>query len=105
MGAAQDRIGGLAPRFAEITDDVLYGEVWVDPSLSPRDRSLITVASLVSLYRTEQTGAHLRIAIDNGLTIQELSSAIAHLAFYSGWPAAMTAMTQLKLIADELGGR
>lgn len=101
MGVAHDRIGDLAPRFAEITDDLLYGEVWNDTSLSSRDRSLITVASLVSLYRTDQISGHLRKALDNGLTTTELASAISHLAFYAGWPAAMTAMTQLKRLAEQ----
>jgi 4-carboxymuconolactone decarboxylase len=100
MGAMQERVGSLAPQFAQLTDDLLYGDVWNDPALSPRDRSLITVASLVSLYRTEQISAHLRRALDNGVTQDELVHALTHLAFYVGWPAALTAMMRLKEIAD-----
>jgi 4-carboxymuconolactone decarboxylase len=70
------------------------------PGLSPRDRSLVTVAALVSLYRTDQLGSHLRRALDNGLSKDELVHAITHLAFYAGWPNAMTAITQLKQITE-----
>jgi 4-carboxymuconolactone decarboxylase len=77
--------------------------VWERPSLSPRDRSLVTVTTLAALYRTEQLGYHLRLALENGLSQQELAEAIAHLAFYAGWPSAMTAITQLKGVVDETG--
>ncbi len=83
-----------------LTDDVLFGQVWADPGLSPRDRSLVTVAALVSLYRTDQLGAHLRRALDNGLSKDELVHAITHLAFYAGWPNAMSAITELKKITE-----
>ena len=80
---------------------MLFGEVWASPGLSLRDRSLVTVAALVSLYRTDQLGSHLRRALDNGLTKDELVHAVTHLAFYAGWPCAMTAITQLKQITEE----
>jgi 4-carboxymuconolactone decarboxylase len=98
---AQQLLGDTAPDLVRLTDDVLFGEVWANPGLSPRDRSLVTVAALVSLYRTDQLGSHLRRALDNGLTEDELVHAITHLAFYAGWPCAMTAITQLKQITEE----
>jgi len=98
---AQQLLGETAPELVRLTDEVLFGQVWSDPGLSPRDRSLVTVAALVSLYRTEQLGSHLRRALDNGLTRDELVQAITHLAFYAGWPNAVTAITQLKKITED----
>ena len=93
---AQQLLGETAPELVRLTDEVLFGQVWSDPRLSPRDRSLVTVAALVSLYRTEQLGSHLPRALDNGLSKEELVQAITHLAFYFGWPNAMTAVTELR---------
>lgn len=93
---AQQLIGDFAPKLVELTDEVLFGDVWERPGLSKRDRSLITVTALVALYRTEQLPGHLRRAIDNGLTEDELIEAITHLAFYSGWPTAMSAIVIAK---------
>ena len=97
---ARQLLGDTAPDLVRLTDDVLFGQVWADPGLSPRDRSLVTVAALVSLYRTDQLGSHLRRALDNGLSKDELVHAITHLAFYAGWPNAMSAMGQLKQITE-----
>ena len=97
---AQQLIGDFAPKLVELTDDVLFGDVWERPALSKRDRSLITVASLVALNRTEQLPGHLRRAIDNGLTKDELIEAITHLAFYSGWPTAMSAIVIAKNVLE-----
>ncbi|WP_433455688.1 carboxymuconolactone decarboxylase family protein [Streptomyces sp. CA-142005] len=95
----------MAPKLVELTDDVLFGEVWERAELSPRDRSLVTVTALAALYRTEQLGFHLKLALDNnGLTKEELGEALTHLAFYAGWPTAMTAVTQFKSIAEEPAG-
>jgi 4-carboxymuconolactone decarboxylase len=88
----------LSPKLAELTTEVLFGDVWERPGLSKRDRSLITVASLVSLYRTEQLGFHLNRAMENGLSREELVEAITHLAFYAGWPNAVTALGRLKTV-------
>jgi 4-carboxymuconolactone decarboxylase len=93
---ARQMLGDFAPKLVELTDDVLFGDVWERPGLSKRDRSLITVAALVSLYRTDQMAFHMRRAIENGVTQDELIEAITHLAFYAGWPCAMTAMTTAK---------
>jgi 4-carboxymuconolactone decarboxylase len=97
---AQQLLGDTAPDLVRLTDDVLFGDVWANPGLSPRDRSLVTVAALVSLYRADQLGSHLRRALDNGLSKDELVQAITHLAFYAGWPNAMSAMGQLKQITE-----
>lgn len=98
---AQELLGDTAPELVRLTDEVLFGQVWADPGLSQRDRSLVTVAALVSLGRTEQLRSHLRRGLDNGLGKDELVRAITHLAFYAGWPAAMTAITELKKITEE----
>jgi 4-carboxymuconolactone decarboxylase len=84
-------IDNFAPKLRSLTDDVLFGDVWERPGLSKRDRSLITVAAIVALYRTEQMAPHMKLAITNGLTVDELTEAITHLAFYAGWPNAITA--------------
>jgi len=80
------------------TDDVLFGQVWERKELSPRDRSLVTVTSLVTSGSTEQLAFHLGLARQNGVTEPELIEAITHLAFYAGWPKAMSAMTVAKKV-------
>ena len=87
-----DRIGDIAPKLTELTDDVLFGDVWHRPQLSPRDRSIATVSALIALNRTEQLPFHLRRALDNGVTKDELVEMMTHLAFYSGWPNSMSAV-------------
>lgn len=101
---AQQMFGEFAPKLVSLTDDVLFGDVWERPGLSKRDRSLITVAALVALYRTNQLPSHLDRALENGLTRDELVEATTHLAFYAGWPNASTAMTTLKSHFDASGG-
>ena len=88
--------GEIAPFFALVTDEVLFDQVWQRPQLSPRERSLITVAALTALYRTEQQTFHLQKAIQNGLSVEELAEAITHLAFYAGWPCAASGLESLK---------
>ena len=82
----------VAPALDEITQSVLFGDVWERPGLSKRDRSLITVATLVALYRTNELPFHLKRALENGVTKDELVELITHLAFYAGWPPASTAV-------------
>jgi 4-carboxymuconolactone decarboxylase len=89
---ARKAFGDIAPHLAELTDKVLFGAVWADPALSPRDRSLVTITSLISLYRTNELPFHLHKALENGLTREEILATITHLAFYAGWPPAMTAL-------------
>jgi 4-carboxymuconolactone decarboxylase len=96
--AAAKMLGDIAPGLVHFTDDVLFGEVWKRPELTPRDRSLITVAALTTGGNAEQLTFHLRYAKDNGLTEEELVEAITHLAFYAGWPKAMSAMGVAKQV-------
>ncbi|MCQ2995204.1 carboxymuconolactone decarboxylase family protein [Pseudomonas syringae] len=80
--------GQYPQKFAELTESVLFGDMWKRTQLTPRERSLTTVAALVAMYRLEQLPFHLQRARDNGLSVDELNEAITHLAFYSGWPTA-----------------
>jgi 4-carboxymuconolactone decarboxylase len=84
--------GDIAPRLTEISNIVLFDDVWRRSGLSPRDRSLITVASLIALYRSNELKFHLSKALENGVTRDEIIEMITHLAFYSGWPTASTAI-------------
>ena len=93
---ARQPLGDFAPKMASLTDDVVFGDIWERAELSPRDRSLITVAALVATGSTEHLPGHLARAQANGLTDSELKEAIAHLAFYAGWPKAMSAMAVAK---------
>jgi len=88
---AQQLVGDVAPKLAQLTDDVLFGDVWARPHLSRRDRSLVTVSALIAMNRPDQLRSHLALAKQNGLSEEELSEAITHLAFYAGWPSAMSA--------------
>ena len=99
--SARQRIGDFAPTLAALTDDVLFAEVWERPGLSKRDRSLVTVATLVALYRTNEMAAHMKAAIEHGVTVAELIEAITHLAFYASWPNAQTAITIAKQLFEE----
>ena len=96
--AAQKMIGDFVPKLVDLTDRVLFGEVWERPELSKRDRSLATVAALIALNRQDQLRFHLNYAVQNGVKREELIEVITHLAFYSGWPNAMSAIK----IAKEL---
>ena len=89
---AQKLVGDFAPKLAQLTDDVLFGDVWERAELSPRDRSLVTVAALIANGNTEQLAGHLSRAKQNGLSEAELAEVIIHLAFYAGWPRAMSAV-------------
>jgi 4-carboxymuconolactone decarboxylase len=91
----------IAPALAGYTDNVLFGDVWKRPGLSPRDRSLVTVASLVALYRVNELPFHLKRALENGVTRDELIEAITHLAFYAGWPTASSALPIARRVFDE----
>jgi 4-carboxymuconolactone decarboxylase len=98
---SQGPIGDFAPKLAELTDDVLYGDVWERPQLSKRDRSLVTVAALIALNRPEQLRSHLIKARENGVTQDELIETITHLAFYCGWPNAVNAIGIAKEVFDK----
>ena len=90
---AQQLMGDIAPKLAELTDGVLFGDIWERPGLSKRDRSLVTVSALIALNRPEQLRSHLALARQNGVTETELVEAITQLAFYSGWPNAISAVS------------
>jgi 4-carboxymuconolactone decarboxylase len=98
---AQKLIGDFAPKMVSLTDDVLFGDVWEREELSKRDRSLITVAALITNGNTEQLVAHLARARRNGVTDTELKEAIVHLAFYAGWPRAMSAIGVAKNVLTD----
>jgi len=95
---AQKMFGDFAPALVQFTDSVLFGQAWTRQELSPKDRSLVTVASLVTSGSTEQLGYHLGLASQNGTTETEVIEAITHLAFYAGWPKAMSAMAVAKQV-------
>src|SRR3954469_21502463 len=90
--------GDFAPALVRFTDDVLFGQVWPRTELSPKERSLVTVAALTTLGNTDQLVYHLGLARENGNTEQELIEVVTHLAFYAGWPKAMAAMTVAKQV-------
>ena len=101
---ARDRIRDTAPKLVELAEEVVYGDIWERPGLSKRERSLITVAALVAMGRERQLPGHLQRALFNGVSREEIVELITHLAFYSGWPAAMTAATLAKQVFDENDG-
>jgi len=98
---SQAAIGDFAPKLAELTDDVLYGDIWERSELSKRDRSLVTVAALIALNRPEQLRSHLIRARENGVTQEELIETITHLAFYCGWPNAVNAINVAKEVFEK----
>ncbi len=99
--ALRSRFAALAPKFVDLTDKVLFDDVWERPGLSKRDRSLITVSSLIALNRTEQLPFHLQLALKNGVTKDELVELITHLAFYSGWPPSVSALGIAETVFDQ----
>ena len=98
--AMTDELAALAPKWREVTRDVLFGDIWERPELSKRDRSLITCAALIALYRGNELRSHLGRALDNGVTQEEIIEMITHLAFYAGWPCSASA---LHAAADAFG--
>ena len=90
--SAREAVRGTVPDLIKYSETVLFGEVWERPGLKKRDRSLIVVATLIALGRERQLVGHLNRALDNGVTKQEISEIITHLAFYAGWPTANTAV-------------
>lgn len=103
QSAHKSPFADVAPALAEYTDNVLFGDVWKRPGLSPRDRSLITVASLISLYRANELPFHIKRALENGITRDEIAEVISHLAFYAGWPPASTAVGIARKVFEEAG--
>lgn len=101
--AGRDALGNFAPKFAQLNDDVLFGEVWSrEDKLSPRDRSLITVTALMSMGMLDSSFKyHIAHAKENGVTREEMSEALTHLAFYAGWPKAWAAFRMAKEVYTE----
>ncbi len=100
---ARTSFGDIAPHLAELTDKVLFGEVWENPALGPRDRSLVTITCLISLYRINELPFHLKRALENGVGRDEIVETITHLAFYAGWPPAMTALSIARKVFEDAG--
>ncbi len=103
MTTSRDIMQEVAPKLAELSSDVLFGDVWERPQLSKRDRSLIVVAVLTALYRTDQLRGHIGRALDNGVTKDEIAEVITQMAFYAGWPTAANAVRVAKEVYDERG--
>jgi 4-carboxymuconolactone decarboxylase len=93
--------GDIAPALSDYTDKVLFGDLWERPNLSPRDRSLVTITALIALYRHNELPFHLKSALDNGVTRDEIVETITHLAFYGGWPVASTALSVARKVFEE----
>lgn len=102
MAEARSVMSEVAPKLADLTANTLFGDVWERPGLSKRDRSMITVATLIALYRTDQLRGHIRRALDNGVTKDEIGEIITHMAFYGGWPVSANAVQVAKQVFDSL---
>ena len=99
--SARNEVRQVIPRLIEITETLLYPDIWERPGLSKRDRSLITVAALIAMYRPEQLKGHTERALANGVSKEEISEIITHMAFYAGWPSAMSAAKVVKQDFEE----
>ncbi len=100
---ARKSFGDIAPHLAEITDTVLFGDVWENPALKPRDRSLVTITCLIAMYRINEMPFHINKALENGVTRDEIVETVTQIAFYAGWPPAMTALPIIKKVFEEAG--
>ncbi len=98
---AEKAIGDFSPKLVRLTDDVLFADVWERSALSKRDRSLATITALIALRASEQLPFHMKKGIENGLTQEEIVELITHMAFYSGWPSAMSAIAVAKKLFEE----
>ena len=101
----RDAVRDFVPKLIELTEDVVFGDIWERPGLSKRDRSLMVVSALIALGKERQMVGHFNRALDNGLTVDEIKEMITHLAFYSGWPTAMTAATIFKEVVEKREGK
>jgi 4-carboxymuconolactone decarboxylase len=98
-GGRGRELASVAPLLDQLTQEVLYDQVWERAELSARDRSLITITCLIALDRDQAQG-HMELGLENGLSVEELGEAIAHIAFYAGWPVAVSAARKLKTLVD-----
>jgi 4-carboxymuconolactone decarboxylase len=101
VNAVGGLLGDASPGLAQFTTDPLFSEIWLRPDLAPRDRSLVTITSLIALGQTGQLAGHLNRAFNNGLTAEEAGEVVAHLAFYSGWPTAFSAGPVLRDVLEK----
>lgn len=99
--ASVDDISILAPEFVKLTKEMLFGDIWKRTELSQRDKSLVTITVLAALNRMEQIDYHLGFGLDNGLTEQEIVAVLTHIAFYAGWPSAMSGLTHFKKVLEQ----
>src|SRR5205823_9897707 len=99
--SARNEVRPVVPRLIELSETLLYPDIWERPGLSKRDRSLITVAALIAMYRPEQLKGHTERALANGVSKEEISEIITHMAFYAGWPSAMSAAKVVKQVFEE----
>lgn len=101
VSASRNEVRTVAPKLIELTETLVYPDIWERPGLSKRDRSLITLAALTALYRPDQLKGHTERALANGVTKEEIGELITHLAFYAGWPSAMSAAKVVKQVFEE----
>lgn len=99
--ASRDKVREIVPKLIDMTEKVVYGDVWERKELSKRDRSMITVAALIAMNRTEQLKGHTQRALDNGVTKEEISEIITHMALYAGWPCAMSGALVVKDVFEQ----
>ena len=102
VSPAREEVRGVVPKLIDLTEKVVYGDVWERPGLSKRDRSLITVAALTAMYRGDQLKGHIERALANGVTKEEIGEVITHMAFYGGWPTAANAVQVAKQVFDSM---
>ena len=98
----QDVMAKVAPEFSKLTKDLLWGDIWERPGLSKRDKYLVTITTMVALVRVEQLEIYLELGLKHGLTKDEIVAAISHVAFYGGWPAAVSGLTHLNTVLEQL---
>jgi len=103
--ASIEKLNELSPEFATLTDEVLFNDIWNRPGLAARDKSLITISVLAALGRTDQLESHIRLGLENGLTEKEIQAAMTHIAFYAGWPAAVSGLQRYKSVIDQQKGK
>jgi 4-carboxymuconolactone decarboxylase len=101
--SSKERARPVVPKLVEIIDATVYGDVWQRDALSRRDRSMITVATLVGMRQTDQLRSHLEKALDNGVTAAEIGELFTHVAFYAGFPAALSAALIARPLLEERG--
>lgn len=101
VSTSRNEVRTVAPKLIELTETLVYPDIWERPGLSKRDRSLITLAALTALYRPDQLKGHTERALANGVTRDEIGELITHLAFYAGWPSAMSAAKVVKQVFEE----